>query len=215
MAVGCYLEGGASGPRENARLQLEADGPVSVFVGSSAVGQGVETVFAQIAADALEMPMERIKGVFHGSTDYRQRRLRLLQLALGGDGRLGHRRRGRASCAMRSATAAAKRLGCAADGRSTIVNDTAVGPGRSSVPLQRASRGISADGTYASNKRTYSYGAHAAHVAVDPKTGQVEVIDYVAVEDVGRIINPADAARPVRRRDRAGPRRRAARALRL
>ena len=45
-------------------------------------------------------------------------------------------------------------------------------------------------GTYASNKRTYSYGAHAAHVAVDAKTGQVEVIDYVAVEDVGRIINP-------------------------
>ena len=33
---------------------------------------------------------------------------------------------------------------------------------------------------YASNKRTYSYGAHAAHVAVDPKTGHVELIDYVA-----------------------------------
>src|SRR5207302_9147326 len=41
-----------------------------------------------------------------------------------------------------------------------------------------------------SNKRTYSYGAHAAHVAVDPKTGHVELLDYVAVEDVGRIINP-------------------------
>ena len=42
----------------------------------------------------------------------------------------------------------------------------------------------------ASNKRTYSYGAHAAYVAVDPKTGQVELIDYVAIEDVGRIVNP-------------------------
>ena len=50
---------------------------------------------------------------------------------------------------------------------------------------------ISADGVYASPHRTYSYGAHAAHVAVDPGTGHVEVIDYVAVEDVGRIINPA------------------------
>jgi carbon-monoxide dehydrogenase large subunit len=50
---------------------------------------------------------------------------------------------------------------------------------------------IAADGAYASPHRTYSYGAHAAHVAVDPGTGQVEVIDYVAVEDVGRIINPA------------------------
>ena len=53
-----------------------------------------------------------------------------------------------------------------------------------------AADGISAEGTYASSKRTYSYGAHAVHVAVDPKTGQVEVIDYVAVEDVGRIVNP-------------------------
>ena len=43
---------------------------------------------------------------------------------------------------------------------------------------------------YASNKRTYSYGAHAAHVAVDPGTGHVALIDYVAVEDVGRIVNP-------------------------
>jgi carbon-monoxide dehydrogenase large subunit len=49
---------------------------------------------------------------------------------------------------------------------------------------------ISAEGTYASNKRTYSYGAHAAHVAVDPGTGHVALIDYVAVEDVGRIVNP-------------------------
>jgi carbon-monoxide dehydrogenase large subunit len=50
--------------------------------------------------------------------------------------------------------------------------------------------GVSAEGTYASTKRTYSYGAHAVHVAVDSKTGHVQVIDYVAVEDVGRIVNP-------------------------
>ncbi len=58
-----------------------------------------------------------------------------------------------------------------------------------SLPL-RGVRRHPVDSAYASNKRTYSYGAHAAHVAVDAKTGQVEVIDYVAVEDVGRIINP-------------------------
>src|SRR5262249_4668655 len=68
-AIGCYFEGGASGPREHARLVLESDGTVSVYVGSSANGQGLETAFAQIAADALEIPMTRIRGVFHGSTD--------------------------------------------------------------------------------------------------------------------------------------------------
>jgi len=46
--------------------------------------------------------------------------------------------------------------------------------------------------------------AHAAHVAVDPDTGHVELIDYVAVEDVGRIINPDDASRSDRGRSGAG-----------
>jgi carbon-monoxide dehydrogenase large subunit len=49
---------------------------------------------------------------------------------------------------------------------------------------------IVAEGTFANTKRTYSYGAHAAHVAVDPGTGHVEVVDYVAIEDVGRAVNP-------------------------
>ena len=67
----------------------------------------------------------------------------------------------------------------------------AVGPNRASVALSAlAADGISSEGTYSSNKRTYSYGAHAAHVAVDPGTGHVALIDYMAVEDVGRIINP-------------------------
>jgi carbon-monoxide dehydrogenase large subunit len=38
--------------------------------------------------------------------------------------------------------------------------------------------------------RTYSYGSHVAHVAVDPETAQVQVLSYVALEDVGRVINP-------------------------
>ena len=54
----------------------------------------------------------------------------------------------------------------------------------------RNSPGFQPTARIASNKRTYSYGAHAAYVAVDPRTGQVELIDYVAIEDVGRIVNP-------------------------
>src|SRR6201999_3672644 len=38
--------------------------------------------------------------------------------------------------------------------------------------------------------RPFSYGTHAAHVAVDARTGAVEVIDYVAMEDIGRVLNP-------------------------
>src|SRR5262249_53880294 len=68
IAISCFIEGGAAGPKESARVVLEPDGRYTVFMGSSAVGQGVETVFAQIAADALEVPIKRIRGVFHGST---------------------------------------------------------------------------------------------------------------------------------------------------
>jgi carbon-monoxide dehydrogenase large subunit len=189
VAIGCYIEGGASGPRENARLALEPDGSVSVFVGSSSVGQGIETVFAQIAADALELPMERISGVFHGSTDhlgegfgsYSSR-----SVVMGGSAILA------AASSLRDAirAAAAGRLGYPAE-EVKIEHDRAVAPDKTSTAMaDLAACGISAEGSYAGSKRTYSYGAHAAYVAVDPKTGRVELIDYVAVEDVGRIINP-------------------------
>jgi carbon-monoxide dehydrogenase large subunit len=186
-AIGCYLEGGASGPKESARLVLEADGKVAVHVGSSAIGQGLETVCAQIAADALRLPMDAVKGVFHGSTDdvidgygsYSSR-----SVVMGGNAIVA------AAESLREAVrcAAATRWGCAAK-EIEIDAGAVVGPGGRSLPLATFA-GTSAETAYASNKRTYSYGAHAAHVAVDPKTGHVELIDYVAVEDVGRIINP-------------------------
>jgi carbon-monoxide dehydrogenase large subunit len=187
LAIGCYIEGGASGPKENARLRLEPDGAVSVFVGSSSVGQGIETVFAQIAADALEIPMDRINGVFHGSTDHVSEGFGSYSsrsTVMGGSAIV------LAAAELRQAirAAAAERLGCLA-GDIAIDQDSAIGPGRATIALRELA-GLSAESTYASNKRTYSYGAHAAHVAVDPKTGQVQVVDYLAVEDVGRIINP-------------------------
>ena len=56
---------------------------------------------------------------------------------------------------------------------------------------RRAGKPIVVEATFSNTKRTYSYGAHAVHVAVDDRTGHVEIVDYVAVEDVGRAINPA------------------------
>jgi carbon-monoxide dehydrogenase large subunit len=189
IAVGCYLEGGGSGPRENVRMVLERDGSVSLYVGSSSVGQGVETVFAQIAADALDMPMERINRVQHGSTIYVKQgygSYSSRSIVMGGSAIV--QAAGFLKDAMR--VAAGKRLGCEA-GDVAIDGDNAVGPNRASVPLATLGEdGVTSEGTYASNKRTYSYGAHAAHVAVDPGTGHVALIDYMAVEDVGRIINP-------------------------
>ena len=69
VAVACFIEGAGAGPKETARLELTSDGTVAVYVGSAAVGQGLETVMAQIAADTLGIPLDQVR-VFHGSTSY-------------------------------------------------------------------------------------------------------------------------------------------------
>ena len=66
-AVTCFVQSGGGGPKENARAVLERDGTVAIYVGSAALGQGIETAFAQIAADTLGLPLSRFR-VLHGST---------------------------------------------------------------------------------------------------------------------------------------------------
>jgi carbon-monoxide dehydrogenase large subunit len=190
LAVGCFIEGGAAGPKETARMVLEPDGTYSVYVGSSAVGQGLETAFAQIAADALEVPMDRIKGVFHGSTSYVSDgygAFHSRSVVMGGSAMLAAAENLRA--AIRQAAAA--RLGCESGEIEIVDGRTAVGPNGASLDLAAlAGAGLSAEGEFLNTKHTYTYGAHAAHVTVDAKLGHVELIDYVIVEDCGRAINP-------------------------
>ncbi len=85
---------------------------------------------------------------------------------------------------------AARRLNCGAaevalaDGRATAPD------GKSVSWAELAPEPMSVEGAFSNHKHTWAYGAHAAHVAVDPKTGAVALIDYVAVENCGRMINP-------------------------
>jgi aerobic carbon-monoxide dehydrogenase large subunit len=190
LAVGCFIEGGAAGPKESARIVLEPDGRYAVYVGSSAVGQGLETVFAQIAADALEVTIDHIRGVFHGSTSYVDDgygAYHSRSVVMGGSAILD------AAAKLRDAirTWAAQRLNCQASAIEIVEGVKAVGPGGNSIALNELSgESISAEGAFLNKKHTYTYGAHAAHVAVDPKLGHVDLLDYVVVADCGRIINP-------------------------
>ena len=190
LALGCFIEGGAAGPKESARIVLERDGLYSVYVGSSAIGQGLETAFAQIAADALEVTIDRIRGVFHGSTSYVDDgygAYHSRSVVMGGSAILD------AAAKLRDAirAQAAQQLNCQASAVEIVEGVKAVGPGGNSVALNELSgESISAEGAFLNKKHTYTYGAHAAHVAVDPKLGHVELLDYVVVADCGRIINP-------------------------
>ncbi len=186
VGVVCFIEGGAAGPKESARLEVNDDGTISVYMGTSSVGQGVETVFAQIAADALELPIERIRHVYHGSTAY----------VSDGYGAYHSRSTVMGGSAVLDATnnfmavlrqAAGKRLGCA-ESNVTLDIDKVTGGGRS-LPLKEFA-GLTAEGAFLNKKHTYSYGAHVAHITVDPRIGRIEIVDYVVVQDVGRAVNP-------------------------
>ena len=189
LAVCCFIEGGAAGPKESARLKLQSDGTLTVYMGSSGVGQGLETAFAQIAADAMAMPMDRINGVFHGSTAYVSDgygSYHSRSIVMGGSAILDAATKLRA--AMRAE--AARRLNCGST-EVMLADGCARGPdGKSVTWAEIAAEPISVEGAFLNNKHTWAYGAHAAHVAVDPRTGHVQLLDYVAVENCGRMINP-------------------------
>ena len=188
IGLACFIEGGAVGPRENARVAIESNGTVSVYVGSAIVGQGLETICAQIAADALEVPMEQIT-VFHGSTTHLHEGFGSFasrSTVMGGSAIIATAEK--LKQVLR--TAAALRLNCAAEDIALEAGLAASPDGNAIRWADLATEHRHADGTYANTRRTYAYGTHAAHVAVDPTTGHVDILDYVAVGDVGRIVNP-------------------------
>ena len=87
--------------------------------------------------------------------------------------------------------AAAARLGRLAEEIELVDGHARISDGRSVSFAQLAADGLRIDAAFANNnKLTYAYGSAAAHVAVDPGTGRVELLDYLVVEDVGRIVNP-------------------------
>ena len=185
LGLSCFVESGGSG-KENAHIRLDADGTFAIDVGASGVGQGIETTFAQIAADTFGLPLHRFR-IIHGSTSRMSQGFGSFHgrtMIMGGSALLD----AASNLFEKLRTAAAAGVGCRPD-EVRIEDGTLVVPdGRSFV--FEAFAPIEAEGTFVTPERAYSYGTHAAHVAVDPENGTVEVVDYVAVDDAGRLINP-------------------------
>ena len=203
VGIACYVEHTGFGPYEGARVVIGESGQIDVYLGITTWGQGHETVMAQICADSLGMPMDAIK-VFHGSTDDLPR----------GVGTFGSRGTVMGGNAIVLACLALKDriLDIAAgyldtepvnlefhDGGVYRKGAEGKGPALSLEVVVRLAEtgaehsgatGLEATEYFRMEDWTYSYGAHAAHVAVDSETGKMEILRYVAVEDVGRCINP-------------------------
>ncbi len=188
LAVSCFIEGGAAGPKEGARIVIEADGIASIYVGSSGVGQGAETILGQIAADALDIPYEQVR-VFLGSTTYVKEgwgSYHSRSTVMGGSAILDTAEQ----LKLKIREAAAKRFNCAPEDVELARGIAAARDGRQLSLAELADQQLSAEGSFSNHRHTYAYGTHVAHVAVDPRTGHVEVVDYTAIEDAGRVINP-------------------------
>ena len=203
VGISSYVEPTGFGPYEGARITLTEGGIVEVYLGITTLGQGHETVMAQICADGLGVPMDSIQ-IFHGSTDYLPESV----------GTFGSRVTVMAGSAITMAAGAlrAKILETSAAYLDTepaqlelragqvYSKVSAGGPvldlarvvqlaqeGNQTVPGEP---GLEATEYFRIEEWTYSYGTHAAHVAVDAETGLIEILHYVVAEDVGRCINP-------------------------
>ncbi len=189
---------------EAATVRVTPDGGLEVRVGVHSHGQGMETTMAQIAHEVLGVDTARIN-VIHGDTSitpystgtYASRSITMAGGAVS------------SSCkalAPRLITIGAHLLKCAA-GEARLENGRVVGPEGGitiaeianvwylhpqRVPADADLGGLEATVSYKPTVDTgaFSYASHAAVVAVDPKFGSVEILDYVIVEDCGVMVNP-------------------------
>ena len=198
LGIACFVESSAAGPPEHARIGADESGRIEVRVGSSSFGQGVETGMTQVAADALGVPPDAIT-VRHGTTS----------LLADGSGSYHSRSTVMAGNAVADA-AAAFRKRCVAlaalrwnaepeslawrNGRVERSGDEAaetIGIGALAAFARSRGESLEAAGRFDNRgKVAWSSGAHAAHVAVDVETGEVAVLDYRVVEELGRVLNP-------------------------
>jgi carbon-monoxide dehydrogenase large subunit len=202
VAVGL---GAAIGLFESGAIRVHPTGKVTVLTGSHAHGQGHETTFAQIVADELGVPMEDVE-VVHGDTDripYGVGTYGSRSAAIGGSALVKSAEKVRSKL-----TKLAAHLLEASEEDMVYDQDTGTISVAGSPESAKAFAELAFAVTTADNlpegmepgldetsfydpaNFTFPASAHVAQVEIDPKTGEVEVQRYAAVDDVGNVINP-------------------------
>jgi CO/xanthine dehydrogenase Mo-binding subunit len=190
--VALFVEKSGLGPFDTVRIEVDHDGGVEVVTGVASLGQGVETVMAQICADALGVDYGRIR-VTHGQTDRIARGMGAF--ASRATVMCGEATRLAATKLRATALAAAAELMQTRAADLNIVDGEIVRDGGGpSMPLAALARalpdGLSAEDTFESSHMVYPYGVHIAVVRVDADTGAVAIERYLIAYDVGRAVNP-------------------------
>jgi aerobic carbon-monoxide dehydrogenase large subunit len=187
---------------DTAEIRVNPDGSVTVLSGSTSMGQGNETAFAQIVADRLGVPPARIS-VFSGDSD-----------ALGagrGNGGSGALTVGGSAILRATEKIIERGRRIAAHALEAAVEDVALRDGRftvagtdKGVPFADVARaayvpkqlppglepGFSETAAFTPPAVTFPNGCHVCEVEIDEATGVVRIVRHTVVDDVGRIVNP-------------------------
>jgi carbon-monoxide dehydrogenase large subunit/6-hydroxypseudooxynicotine dehydrogenase subunit gamma len=199
-----FVEKSGLGPYDGVRATIDTSGAVEIVTGATSVGQGVETVLAQIFADALGVDYRRVR-VVHGQTDriaFGMGTFASRVTVMTGE---ATRRAATKLRAMAIATAAALLQSTpdaldvvdgkvvsrnAPQGPSVTLGEIARALAPASTLLGETSPGLSAEGWFESHHMTYPYGVHVAVVRLDRESGAVAVERYLVAYDVGKAVNP-------------------------
>jgi CO/xanthine dehydrogenase Mo-binding subunit len=204
IGLAMFVEKSGLGPFDGVRVSIDTTGAVEVVTGAASIGQGVETVIAQICADALGVDYRRVR-VVHGQTD---------QIAYG-MGAFASRvtvmtgeatRLAALKVRAKAIEVAAELLQASPDsldivdgkvmrigsgtGPSIALGDVARHLSPASKSLGGRSPGLTADGWFHTDHMNYPYGVHAAMAQVDRETGAVNVLRYLVAFDIGKAVNP-------------------------
>lgn len=189
---------------EQATVRLTPDGRLEMRIGAHSHGQGMETTMAQVAHEILGLDVSRIKLV-HGDTAYTPYSTgtwgsRSMVMSGGAIARACR------ALAQRVAQIGAFMLGGESEavtiaggavtfnGRQVTIEEVAhvwyrrpqdLPPGFNDGGLE-----VTVGYKPERDSGTFGYGVHAALIALDPETGDVEILDYVIVEDGGKLVNP-------------------------
>jgi aerobic carbon-monoxide dehydrogenase large subunit len=194
IGLSTYIEACGNAGAETATLKLEPDGSVTLLIGTQSTGQGHATAYAQLVADHLALPSDKVNMV-QGDTD------RITSgIGTGGSSSI--------PCGGASLAGAAEKLadnikGLAAEALEASADDLEIAGGNVRVTgtdrvisfaalAQRpdAENRLTAAYAFTPPQATYPNGTHIAEVEIDPSTGESRIVSYVVVDDFGATLNP-------------------------